>query len=287
MSEFFIPFSHEFMQKAIFISALVGLLSGVLSAFLVLRGWALIGDALSHSIVPGVSCAYLLGLPFALGAFIAGGLAAAAMFFLNHTTNLRQDAIIGLVFTSFFALGLFIASLAPIAVDISTIIFGNILAISTADSLQIGVIALISLVVILFKWRDFMLVFFDENFATSIGLNIVSIKIIFFSILTISTISAMLTVGAFLVIALVIMPGAIAYMLCNRFGMLLCLSGIIGLMSCGLGVYLSYFLDILPGGVIIVLQSLLFVITVIFAPYHGIYAKKTQIASTMVQPHVK
>ena len=135
------PFGYGYMINAMGVSALVGGVCAFLSAYLMLKGWSLIGDALSHSIVPGVAGAYMLGLPFSIGAFFSGGLAAAAMLFLNQRTKLREDAIIGLIFTSFFGLGLFMVSVSPTSVDIQTIVLGNILAVTPADTLQLVVIA--------------------------------------------------------------------------------------------------------------------------------------------------
>ena len=177
-----------------------------------LKGWSLIGDALSHSIVPGVAGAYMLGLPFALGAFLSGGLAAAAMLFLNQRTGLKEDAIIGIIFTSFFGLGLFMVSVSPVPIDVNTIILGNILAISPYDTAQLAIIGFVSLAVLLVKWKDLMVVFFDENHARSIGLNPDWLRFIFFVLLSASCVAALQTVGAFLVIAMVVTPGATAYL---------------------------------------------------------------------------
>lgn len=211
------PFSYEFMINAMWVSALVGCVCAFLSAFLMLKGWSLIGDALSHSIVPGVAGAYMLGLPFSLGAFFSGGLAASAMLFFNERTKLKEDTIIGLIFSSFFALGLFMKSLKPMAVSIDTIILGNILAISPADIFQLTLIGLVSLIVLLIRWKDLMVTFFDENHARSIGLNTKGLKILFFALLAACTVAAMQTVGAFLVISLVVTPGATAYLITDRF----------------------------------------------------------------------
>src|SRR5690349_11832525 len=164
------PFTYDYMLNAMWVSALVGGVCAFLSCFLMLKGWSLIGDALSHSIVPGVAGAYMLGLPFAIGAFFSGGLAAAAMLFLNQRTKLKEDAIIGLIFSAFFGLGLFMVSISPTSVNIQTIVLGNILAITPGDTIQLAIIGIVSLVILLAKWRDLMVTFFDENHARSIGL---------------------------------------------------------------------------------------------------------------------
>ena len=268
------PFSYGYMTNAIWVSALVGGVCAFLSAYLMLKGWSLIGDALSHSIVPGVAGAYMLGLPFAFGAFLSGGLAALAMLFLQTRSGLKEDAVIGLIFTSFFGLGLFMVSLNPMAISIQTIIMGNILAITPSDTIQLAIIGGVSLVVLLAKWRDLLAVFFDEAHARSIGLNVGLLKVVFFTLLAASTVAAMQTVGAFLVIALVVTPGATAYLLTDRFVRLLVLSVTIGAVTSAFGAYLSYFLDGATGGVIVTLQTANFLIAFVFAPTHGILAAR-------------
>ncbi|WP_346895088.1 metal ABC transporter permease [uncultured Roseibium sp.] len=268
------PFSYGYMTNAIWVSALVGAVCAFLSAYLMLKGWSLIGDALSHSIVPGVAGAYMLGLPFSIGAFLSGGLAALSMLFLRSRSGLKEDAVIGLIFTSFFGLGLFMVSLKPMAVSIQTITMGNILAITPSDTLQLVLIGGVSLVVLLAKWRDLMAVFFDEGHARSIGLNPEALQIVFFTLLAASTVAAMQTVGAFLVIALVVTPGATAYLLTDRFPRLIALSVTIGAATCAVGAYLSYFLDGATGGVIVCLQTALFVFAFFFAPKHGTLAAR-------------
>lgn len=270
------PFTYNYMLNAMWVSALVGAVCAFLSAYLMLKGWSLIGDALSHSIVPGVAAAYMLGLPFALGAFFAGGLAGGAMLFLNQRTGLKEDAIIGLIFTSFFGLGLFMISLSPASVNIQTIIMGNILAISPADTVQLALIGGVSLVVLLAKWRDLMVTFFDESHARSIGLRPELLKVIFFTLLSACTVAAMQTVGAFLVIAMVVTPGATAYLLTDRFPSLLMISVAIGTLTSFIGAYISYFLDGATGGVIVCLQTLLFLTAFILAPKHGILAARAR-----------
>ncbi|MBD5771645.1 metal ABC transporter permease [Marinomonas colpomeniae] len=268
------PFQYEYMVNAIWVSALVGGVCAFLSAYLMLKGWSLIGDALSHSIVPGVAGAYMLGLPFAFGAFIAGGLAASSMLFLTQRTKLKEDAIIGLIFTSFFGLGLFMISLSPASVNIQTIVLGNILAITPADTLQLVLIGGVSLFILLLKWKDLMVVFFDENHARSIGLNPDRLKVLFFTLLSASTVAALQTVGAFLVIAMVVTPGATAYLLSDRFPRVIIISVVIGAGTSFLGAYLSYFVDGATGGVIVVLQTMIFVTTFLFAPKHGYFVAK-------------
>jgi len=275
------PFTYSYMTNAIWVSALVGAVCAFLSAYLVLKGWSLIGDALSHSIVPGVAGAYILGLPFAFGAFLSGGLAALAMLFLQSRSGLKEDAVIGLIFTSFFGLGLFMVSLNPMSVSIQTIIMGNVLAITPQDTLQLAIIGGVSLAVLLAKWRDLLAVFFDEAHARSIGLNAGALRVLFFTLLAASTVAAMQTVGAFLVIALVVMPGATAYLLTDRFPALIALSVAIGTTTSALGAYASYFLDGATGGVIVTLQTALFLAAFVFAPTHGTLAARRRAAAAL------
>ncbi|WP_029616612.1 metal ABC transporter permease [Pseudorhizobium marinum] len=275
------PFTYGYMLNAIWVSALVGGVCGFLSAYLMLKGWSLIGDALSHSIVPGVAGAYMLGLPFALGAFVSGGLAAAAMLFLNQRTRLKEDAIIGLIFTSFFGLGLFMVSLSPTSVNIQTIVLGNILAITPGDTLQLVIIGGVSLVILTLKWKDLMVAFFDENHARSIGLKPDLLKVLFFTLLAASTVAALQTVGAFLVVAMVVTPGATGYLLTDRFGRVIVLGLLIGAGTSFVGAYLSYFLDGATGGIIVVMQTLIFLTAFVFAPKHGMLAARRRLRRTL------
>ena len=268
------PFTYGYMTNAMWVSALVGGVCAFLSAYLMLKGWSLIGDALSHSVVPGVAGAYILGLPFALGAFIAGGLAAGAMLFLSERSGLKVDVIIGLIFTSFFGLGLFIVSINPMSVSIQTITMGNILAITPEDTLQLVIIGFVSLAILLAKWKDLMVTFFDENHARTIGLRPNLLKAIFFILLSASVVAAMQTVGAFLVVALVVTPGATAYLLCDRFPRLIVTSVLIGSVTSFFGAYISYFLDGATGGIIVTIQTIIFLLAFVFAPKHGLLITK-------------
>lgn len=268
------PFSYNYMTTAMWVSALVGGVCAFLSAYLMLKGWSLIGDALAHSVVPGVAGAYILGLPFALGAFIAGGLAAGSMLFLSERSGLKIDVIIGLIFTSFFGLGLFIVSVSPVSISVESIVMGNILAITPEDTLQLALIGFVSLAILLAKWKDLMVTFFDENHARSIGLKPARLKALFFALLAASVVTAMQTVGALLVIAMVVTPGATAYLLCDRFPRLIITSVAIGSVTSFLGAYLSYFTDGATGGVIVVLQTLVFLTAFVLAPKYGLLASR-------------
>ena len=269
IEELLVPFAYDYMVKAIWVSALVGAVCAFLSAYLMLKGWSLIGDALGHAVVPGVAVAYLFGLPYAAGAFVAGGLAAASMVLVRARTTLREDAVIGIIFTSFFALGLLIVSLNPTAVDVQAIVMGNILGISDGDVIQVVIISLVSLAILILKWKDLMLVFFDESHARTVGINPRALQVLFFALLAACTVAALQTVGAILVIAMVVTPGATAYLLTDRFQNLLIIAVILGSAAAAVGAYLSFFLDGATGGVIVSLQTALFLLAFFFAPKHG------------------
>lgn len=282
MTEILAPFSYDYMVKAMWVAAMVGGVCGFLSAYLTLKGWSLIGDALAHAVVPGVAVAYVLKLPYAIGAFVAAVLAALAMLIVKSGTRLREDAVIGVVFTAFFASGLLIVSLNPTSVNVQSIVLGNILGISDADARQVLAISFVTLVVLAMKWRDLMVVFFDEAHARAIGLRPLAMKTLFFALLAGMTVAALQTVGAALVIAMVITPGATGYLLTDRFERMILFAMGIGATTGGLGAYLSFFLDGATGGVIVCLQTLVFLTAFVFAPKHGLLAQRRR--ARMVAP---
>lgn len=279
MSELMVPFGYDYMVKAMWVSALVGGTCAFLSAFLMLKGWSLMGDALGHSIVPGVAGAYLLGLPYAAGAFLAGLLAALGMAFVRNQTKLREDAVIGLVFTAFFAAGLLLVSINPTSVNVQSIVLGNILGISDEDATQVVIISAVTLAILALKWKDLMVVFFDEGHARSVGLGAGRLKVLFFTLLSAAVVAALQTVGACLVIAMVVTPGATAYLLTDRFPRLIAIAVAIGTVTSFTGAYISYFLDGAIGGVIVTLQTLIFLAAFYLAPKHGLLAARRKAAA--------
>lgn len=252
------------MTHAILASALVGSVCGLLSTYLILKGWSLIGDALAHAIVPGVAIAYFLSWPYALGALLAGGLATFSMGVLKYKTKLREDAVIGFIFTSFFAIGLLLISFRPVGIDIQAMIFGNILSISKGDLLQVFLIASLCLILILWKWKDLMVVFFDQGHGATLGLPVRGLYFGFFALLCLMSVISFQIVGAFLVISMIITPGATAYLLSYRFQNYLVLGGAIGGVTAFLGAYLSYFFNMPPGPLISFFQTILFMGVLIF-----------------------
>ena len=269
-----VPLHYDYMLRAIWVSALVGGVCGFLSSFITLKGWSLMGDALSHAVVPGVALAHLLKLPFALGAFAAGLLASGAMALIKAKSRIREDASIGVVFTSFFALGLLMISLNPAGVDRKTIIFGNLLGISDRDILQLVLISALTLTVVGLKWRDLMLFCFDPNQAHTLGLRTGLLHLTLLTLLSATAVAALQTVGAVLVVAMLITPGATAYLLTDRFGVMLWLSAGLGVATSLLGAYASYFFNGATGGCIVTLQTLIFLTAFLVAPKHGLLAAK-------------
>jgi ABC-type Mn2+/Zn2+ transport system permease subunit len=272
----FTPFEYDYMLKAILVSGMIGGVCAFLSCFITLKGWSLMGDALSHAVVPGVSLAWLLGLPFSVGAFAAGVLAALGMGWVKNHSRLREDAVIGVVFTAFFALGLLLLSLYPSPLNLRTLIFGNILAISDPDILQVAIIAGVSLTVLLLKWRDLRLYCFDEAHARSLGLNTRFLHFLLLALLSATAVAALQTVGACLVVAMLVTPGATAYLLTDRFSRMLGIATATG-AGCGFaGAYASYFLNGSTGGCIVVLQTLVFLAVLALAPKHGLLAARAR-----------
>jgi manganese/iron transport system permease protein len=263
------PLEYDYMLRAIFASALVGAVGGFLSCFITLRGWSLMGDALSHAVVPGVAISYLVGAPFSLGAFLSGLLAAGAMALVKQKTKLREDVVIGIVFTAFFALGLFLISLNPAHIDLKTIVLGNILGIAPMDVLQLVIVSLVTFVVLLAKWRDLVLITFDPAQARAIGLSVTGLQVLLMALLSATAVAALQTVGAVLVVGVLIIPGATAYLLTDRFGKMTALATGIGALSGFAGAYASWFFNGATGGCIVTLQAGLFVLVWLFAPKHG------------------
>ncbi len=268
---FVAPLQHEFMLKAILVSALVGVVCSALSCYLTLKGWALMGDAVSHAVMPGVVIAYVLNIPFAVGAFVFGVGSVMAIGFIKSKTRIKEDTVIGLVFTGFFALGLVLVSKVKSSIDLTHILFGNVLGISDGDIFQTIVISIITLVTLAILRKDLILFCFDSTHARSIGLNITFLYYVLLSLLSLTAVAGLQTVGIILVVAMLVTPGATAYLLSDRFDHMILISMASGVFSSVMGTYISYHLDGSTGGCIVVLQTLLFVAAMIFAPKHGLF----------------
>jgi manganese transport system permease protein len=267
------PLQYEFMVKAICVSALVGMVCAALSCYMTLKGWSLMGDAVSHAVLPGVAVAYLLNIPLAIGAFVFGVGSVMAIGFIKAQTRIKEDTVIGLVFTGFFALGLVLISKVRSSIDLTHILFGNVLGIADADIIQTVIISVFTLVTLAILRKDLMLFCFDSTHARSIGLNTTFLYYVLLSLLSLTAVAALQTVGIILVVAMLVTPGATAYLLSDRFDIMMLIAMASGIFSSVMGTYISYYLDGSTGGCIVVLQTLLFIIAMIFAPKHGLVAK--------------
>ena len=269
-----LPLQYGFMVKALWVSAFVGMVCAVLSCYITLKGWSLMGDAVSHAVVPGVVVAYAMGIPFAVGAFIFGFGATVMIGFIKAKTRLKEDAIIGVVFTGFFAFGLVLATKIPSNIDLFHILFGNVLGISPQDIAQTLIAGTITLMIVLLRRKDLLLFCFDPNHAKAIGLNTTLMSYTLLSVLALTIITALQTAGIILVVAMLVTPGATAYLIADRFDHMLLIAIATSILSCVLGTYVSYHLDVATGGCIVVLLTLLFIIAMIFAPKYGLLSQR-------------
>ncbi len=267
---FVVPLQSGFMVKALWVSTFVGIVCAVLSCYITLKGWSLMGDAVSHAVVPGVVVAYALGIPFAVGAFIFGFGATVAIGYVKSKTRLKEDAVIGVVFTGFFAFGLVLSTKIPSNIDLFHILFGNVLGISPQDILQTLIAGLLTLIIITLRRKDLLLFCFDPNHAKAIGLNTQFMYYTLLSVLALTIVTALQTAGIVLVVAMLVTPGATAYLLTDRFERMLMISVASSVLSCLLGVYFSYHLDVPTGGCIVVLLTVFFVAAMVFAPKYGL-----------------
>lgn len=270
------PLAYDFMVRAIATTVVAAVVCAVLSCWLVLIGWSLMGDAVSHSVLPGVVIAYAIGAPFAAGALVFGALAVALIGVIRATSRVKEDAAMGIVFTTLFALGVVLISVVPSQTDLMHIIFGNILGISPSEMLQIVVLAAVALTILLAKRRDFTLFAFDPSHAHAIGLSPRFLSGLLLGTLALTAVVALQVVGVVLVIALLIIPGATAYLLTDRFPTMLVIAPIMSALSSVVGIYLSYWLDASSGGLVVVVQGVVFGLVYLLSPRHGLVGKRLQ-----------
>ena len=254
------PFTFDFMLRATVIALLVAIPTAILSCFLVLKGWSLMGDAVAHAVLPGVILAYLLGFPYIIGAFIAGMLCAVTTGFISENSRLKEDTVMGVVFSSMFALGIVMMSKIESEVHLDHILFGDILGITGTDILITGAITLFSLLFLIIKGKDLVLYIFDLQHAKAIGIPTHVLHYCLLALLSITIVSALKAVGMILVIASLIAPGAIAYLITNRFKNMILISLIINSLCSVAGVYASFFIDSAPAPTIVVMLTIVFVI---------------------------
>ncbi|GAA4658840.1 metal ABC transporter permease [Arthrobacter cryoconiti] len=268
------PLSYDFMVRALATTLIASIVCALLSCWLVLIGWSLMGDAVSHAVLPGVVLAYIVGVPFAVGAVAFGFLAVGLIGLVRDTSRVKEDAAIGIVFTTLFALGLVLISITPSQTDLFHIIFGNLLGVSWADLTQIIVLGAITFTILVIKRRDFTLFAFDPTHAHAIGLNPKLLGAALLGLLALTAVVALQAVGVVLVVAMLIIPGATAYLLTDRFGRMLVIAPVISAMCAGIGLYLSYYLDTASGGMVVLTQGAAFTAVYLFSPRHGLVGQR-------------
>ena len=267
------PLEYGFMVRALAVAVVAAVVCGVLSCWLVLIGWSLMGDAVSHAVLPGVVLAYVVGAPFAIGALIFGLIAVALIGLIRNTSRVKEDAAIGIVFTTLFAFGLVLISVTPSQTDLNHIIFGNLLGVSSSDLLQVAVLGALALGVLLVKRRDLTLFAFDPVHANAIGLSPKRLSALLLGVLALTAVVALQAVGVVLVVAMLIIPGATAYLLTDRFSRMLVIAPAISAMCAITGIYISYYLDTASGGMVVMTQGIVFMLVYLFSPSHGVLAK--------------
>ena len=267
------PLSYDFMVRALATAVTASVVCGVLSCWLVLIGWSLMGDAVSHAVLPGVVLAYVVGAPFALGAVIFGFLAVGLIGLVRDTSRIKEDAAIGIVFTTLFAAGLVLISVTPSQTDLNHIIFGNLLGVSSADLAQVAVLAALTLAVLLFKRRDFTLYAFDPTQAHAVGLNPRLLGAALLGLLALTAVVALQAVGVILVVAMLIIPGSTAYLLTDRFSRMLLLAPALAAGCAVAGIYASYYLDTATGPMVVLAQGTVFALAYLFSPRQGVVGR--------------
>lgn len=261
------PFQFDFMVNALMVSVIVAIPCALLSVFLVLKGWALMGDAMSHAVFPGVVLAYIVGIPLAIGAFIAGLFCAIATGYLDDNSRIKRDTVMGIVFSGMFGAGLVLYVSIQSEVHLDHILFGDMLGVSLGDIVQTSVIALGIALIIGLKWKDLLLHAFDPNQAKASGLNTTLLHYGLLCMIALTIVATLKSVGIILSISLLIAPGAIAILLTRRFARALGLAVSLSVITAFAGVYLSFYLDSAPAPTIVVLFAIVFIVVFIYATW--------------------
>lgn len=267
------PLGFEFMQHALAVAVVAAVVCGMLSCWLVLMGWSLMGEAVAHSILPGIVLAYIFGAPMAVGAFVFGMLAVLLIGGIRRSSALKHDTAIGVVFTSLFAVGLVLISRTPSDTHLQHILFGNVLGTSRMDLYQVAALGLITVLVLLLKRRDFVLLAFDRVHAHTIGLSAAGLSTLLLTMLALTTVTALQTLGIILVVAMLVIPGATAFLMARTFSRMLLAATGTATVAAIVGVYVSYWADLATGGCIVLVQALQFALAYVFAPGKGLLAK--------------
>jgi ABC-type Mn2+/Zn2+ transport system permease subunit len=270
------PFQFPFMVDAMIVGVSVGAVCAVLSCYLVLKGWSLMGDAISHAVLPGIVIAYAIGVPLAIGAFASGLLCAVLTGFIKANSRVKEDTVMGVVFTGLFAFGLVLFTKVKSDLHLDHILFGNILGLEPGDLRDTLIVAGLTLVAILALRRDLLLYCFDPGHARTIGLRTVVLYYLLLSLLAVTIVVSLKAVGIILVIAMLVTPGCIGYLLTDRFNRMLVIATTSAVGSSFFGVYISFFLNASTGACIVLLQAAIFLLALLFAPKHGLFAARRQ-----------
>ncbi len=268
------PFQYSFMIEALLVSALVGAVCAILSCYLILKGWALMGDAVSHAVLPGVVGAYVLGIPLAVGAFIAGLTCAISTGWIKANSRIKEDTVMGIVFTGMFALGLVMFTQIKTDAHLNHILFGNILGIERDDLWATVIVSIATLLILLPLRKDLLLYCFDPAHARSLGLNTNRLHYLLLSVLAATIVASLQAVGILLVVAMLVTPGCTARLLTDRFDHMLIVAVVVTVLASCTGVYISFFINGATGACIVIAQALLFSLALVFAPKHGLIANK-------------
>jgi manganese transport system permease protein len=272
------PLQYAFMARALVVTLVAAVTCAILSCWLVQIGWSLMGDAVSHAVLPGVALSYILGLPFAVGAFVFGAGAVALIGGVRATTKIKSDAAIGVVFTALFAMGLVLISITPSQTDLSHILFGNVLGVSDSEIAQVVVIGAVASAVLLLKRRDLTLFAFDRSHANAIGINTRWLSVLLLGLLALTVVVALQAVGIILVVAMLITPGATAYLLTKRFDRMIALAVLVTAVASLGGAYASFYLDVSTGGAVVLAQSAAFTLAYLFGLRGGVVTARVRVA---------
>ncbi|MES2656974.1 MAG: metal ABC transporter permease [Verrucomicrobiota bacterium] len=279
MNAFFEPLQYGFMRDALLVGALVAAMCAVLSCFLILKGWSLMGDAISHAVLPGIVIAYIIGIPLAIGAFVAGLLCATGTGFIKQNSRIKEDTVMGVVFTGLFAFGIVLFSRTSSDMHLDHILVGNILGITPSQVVQTLVMGSLVLGVTLALRRDLLLICFDPGQARVMALPERFLNYLLLSLLSLAIVVSLQAVGIILVVAMLVTPGSIAHLWTDRFDRMLAIAVVSAVCSTVVGIFISYHIDGSPGGCIVLVQALVFVASLLFAPKHGIVRSRATGAS--------
>ena len=278
------PLAYDFMQRALMVAVLVGAVSAVLSCFLVLKGWSLMGDAISHAVLPGIVLAYVVGLPLAVGAFVAGLFSAVATGYLKDNSRIKEDTAMGIVFTGMFGLGIVLFSRIETDQHLPHILFGDMLGVTWGDLVETAIIAGGTLLVVFAKRRDFLLYAFDPQHARAIGLPVRLLHYGLLAMLSLTIVASLKAVGIILVVAMLIAPGAIGFLISKRFDTMMAVAMVAAVGSSVLGTLISFHINAATGPCIVLIQTGLFLLALFFAPGSGLLRRKSANAVAPAKP---